>query len=170
MTDLFHPIIPDNQLHPLVQRIMREPAYEPAKAVINSWLVGLDTKKEAKKLVKEFQTSFNSTFWELYLNKAFKDLGFEIDYDFDTPDFHLVHPNGSQLNVEAVTANHKDHLTADFYQPERVKQRAEKQHQAWLDEASIKLVGKIKDKLALFQGADGKKYPYNTLDHVKSYP
>ena len=84
------------------------------KAVINSWLVGLDSKKEAKKLVKEFQTSFNSTFWELYLNKAFKDLGFGIDYDFDTPDFHLVHPSGMRLNVEAVTANHKDHLSTDF--------------------------------------------------------
>lgn len=170
MTDLFDPIIPETQLHPLVERIMREPAYEPAKAVINSWLLGLDSKKEAKKLVKEFQTSFNSTFWELYLNKAFKDLGFEIDYGFDTPDFHLVHPNGSRLNVEAVTANHKDHLMAGFYQPERVKQKAEKDHQAWLDEASIKLVGKIKDKLDLFQGASGKKQPYNALDHVKGYP
>lgn len=49
MSDLFTPIIPSNQLHPLVERIMREPAYGSAKAVINSWLVGLDSKKEAKK-------------------------------------------------------------------------------------------------------------------------
>ena len=170
MIDLFHPIIPVNQLHPLVRRIIEEPAYEPAKAVINIWLVGLDSKKEAKTLVKEFQTLFNSTFWELYLNKAFKDLGFEIDYNLDTPDFHLIHPNGSRLNDEAVIANHKDYLMADFYQPERVKQKAEEVHQAWLDEASIKLVGKIKVKLDLFQGLDGRKRPYNALAHVKGYP
>ncbi|MBD3842294.1 MAG: hypothetical protein IE909_10490 [Campylobacterales bacterium] len=170
MAQLFQPIIPETQIHPLVRRIIEEPAYHPAKAVINCWLVGLDSKKEAKKLVKEFQTSFNSTFWELYLNKAFKVLGFEIDYGFDTPDFHLVHPNGTRLNVEAVTANHKDHLMADFYEPERVKQKAEKDHQVWLDEASIKLVGKIKDKLNLFQGASGKKQPYNALEHVKGNP
>ncbi|MBD3610866.1 MAG: hypothetical protein HUJ13_00260 [Hydrogenovibrio crunogenus] len=114
MTDLFQPIIPDNQLHPLVKRIMREPAYVSVKAMINSWLMGLDSKKEAKKLVKKFQTSFNSKFWELYLSKAFKNLGFEIDYGCGSPDFHLVTPNGSRLNVEAVTANHKEHSRQIF--------------------------------------------------------
>lgn len=34
----------------------------------------LDRSGEAKKFVTEWQTTFNSSFWELYLNKAFKEL------------------------------------------------------------------------------------------------
>lgn len=102
MTALFHPIIPGNPLHPLMQRIMWELAYESVEAVINSRLVGLDTKNEAKKLVKKCQIFFGSKLWELYLSKAFNDIELDIDYGFDAADFYLVHPNGSGINVVVV--------------------------------------------------------------------
>lgn len=52
------------------------------------WSTGLlDRKKESNKFINEFQLSFNSSFWELYLNKAFLDMGFNIDYSKESPDF-----------------------------------------------------------------------------------
>jgi len=166
--DLFRVIVHTEKQHPLFQRIMNESAYAGVKETINDWAKGLDGKAEFKKLIKEFQTSFNSSFWELYLNQAFCDLGFEIDYQYDSPDFHLVHPSGDCLNVEAVTANNKDHESAHYYEPTQVKQAVQRERDDFLNQATIKSIGKLKDKLDLFK-AGGKKYPYSALAHVRSY-
>ena len=39
-----------------------------------------------------------------------------------------------------------------------------------MDESTIKLAGKLKDKKDLFIGIDNKKYPYHSLEHVKGNP
>ena len=115
--DLFSPSVKEKRLHPLFKRIVSEPSYHPTIDVINQWGKGLlDLKKEAKKFINEFQTTFNSSLWELYLNKSFIDLGFEIDYSKETPDFNLIHSSGRMINVEAVTTNNKDNATSPHVQ------------------------------------------------------
>ena len=67
-------------------------------------------KKESDKFIKEFQISFNSSLWELYLNKAFLDLGFKIDYSKESPDFNLIDSSGRIINVEAVNVIINDQM------------------------------------------------------------
>lgn len=166
--NLFAPKVNSTQLHPYFKIILEEKYYEDVLSTIESWSKGMDgRKKELDKFIKEFQISFNSSFWELYLNKAFQELGFEIDYSKESPDFHLIHSSGRVVNVEAVTSNHKDVTNKSYYTKEAYKETIENKSK---DEAILKLLGKIKDKRDLFVGRDGKKYPYSELEHVKGKP
>jgi len=58
-----------------------------------------------KKIVKEFQTSFHSAFWEFYLYAVLREAGFEIDFTKKRPDFVIDKPY--KLYIEAVVANIK---------------------------------------------------------------
>jgi len=101
--DLFNIAVKEKRLHPLFNKIISEEIYKPTIDVINQWSKGLiGRKRESKKFVQDFQIGFNSALWELYLNRAFIDLGFEIDYTKESPDFHLTHKSGTIVNIEAV--------------------------------------------------------------------
>ncbi len=166
--DLFTPRVEESKLHPYFNRILEEACYHTLIQTIENWSKGMDgRKKEIFKFIKEFQISFNSSFWELYLNKAFLDLGFEIDYSKESPDFHLIHPSGRVVNVEAVTSNHKYANDKSYYTKKAYQETIKTKDKS---EAILKLLGKIKDKRDLFLGKDGKKYPYSNLEHVKGNP
>ena len=88
--ELFELAVKENKLHPLFKRIISEKSYRPTIEVINKWSKGMTGRtKESKKFVQDFQISFSSSLWELYLNKVFVGLGFYIDYSKESPDFHL---------------------------------------------------------------------------------
>lgn len=159
--DLFDVAVQENKLHPLFKQVLTEPSYQKTHAILNSWGQGLLGRKgEAKKFLKEFQTTFNSSFWELYLNQAFKDLGYEIDYSKASPDFNLVAQDGRRISVEAVTSN-----------PRNIEELLLKSiGDNFLDEATLKLAGKIRDKHKLYVGDEKKKHPYASLEHVKDNP
>lgn len=169
--DLFTPLVTENRLHPLFKRIIGEETYKPTIAVINEWATGLlGRKQEANKFIKEFQTTFNSSIWELYLNKSFIELGFEIDYSKESPDFNLKHPTGRYVNVEAVTANNQSNESDEYYTEKSFSDSVTTEHQDFLDQSTIKLIGKLKDKRDLFVGKKNKKHPYSSLEHVKGNP
>lgn len=54
----------------------------------------------------KFQKEFHSSFWEFYLFGLFKELGFEVDFSKNRPDFIIKNP--LKINIEAVTANVKN--------------------------------------------------------------
>ena len=56
------------------------------------------------KFVHEFQTTFNSSFWELYLYALFNELKIEMNWDHASPDFFLNTDYG-EFVVEAVIAS-----------------------------------------------------------------
>ena len=56
------------------------------------------------KFVKEFQTTFHSSFWELYLHAVLKHLKCDIDFSKQAPDFIVEAP--TKFSVEAVVALH----------------------------------------------------------------
>jgi len=160
--NLFQIILPESRLHKSFKQIVNDPNCAPVRKVIQAWGAGLlDRYGEQKKFVTEFQTTFNSSFWELYLNKAFSELGFSVDYTKASPDFCVTTPDGYQFNVEAVIAD-RPHgsLPADTsLNPNYSK-----------SENTLKLAGKIRDKLDIFTGSKGKKFPYSTLEHVQGKP
>tara|TARA_R110001583_G_scaffold100539_1_gene246580 strand:- start:9943 stop:11094 length:1152 start_codon:yes stop_codon:yes gene_type:complete len=169
--DLFNPKFSEEQLHSYFIRLISEKKYEPVKSVIESWASGMDGRKgEWHKFIKEFQTTFNSSLWELYLNKAFKDLGFKIDYSEETPDFSLISRAGKVVNVEAVTTNNQRNRDKLYYKNETIKKFTSQNEEEFMDESTIKLLGKIRDKRDLFIGKNGKKHPYSSLKHVKNNP
>ncbi|AZQ09685.1 hypothetical protein [Shewanella khirikhana] len=169
--ELFKPAVKEDRLHPLFKRIISTKGYEPTIDVINSWATGLmGRKKESKKFIQDFQISFNSSLWELYLNKAFVDFGFSIDYSKESPDFNLCHRSGRIVNVEAVTSNSRDNLKTEYYLNESLRSVSMQNNDEFLDGSTIKLAGKLKDKRDLFIGTNNKKHPYYSLEHVKGNP
>jgi len=68
---------------------------------INNWSEGF-TDRDGK-MVREFQTTFYSVFWELYLFEVFRELKLEVDLTHKTPDFLIK--SDIPIVIEAVTAN-----------------------------------------------------------------
>ncbi|WP_018984124.1 hypothetical protein [Salinimonas chungwhensis] len=168
--DLFKVCVKEKRLHPLFKSILSESAYAPTIKVINQWATGMAGRRgELKKFVQEFQMSFNSTLWELYLNQAFRDLQLTIDYSKESPDFHLIDKAGRVVNVEAVTSNNKDHQSKEYYSTESLQSSSDTEQKEFLDQSTLKLAGKLKDKLELFVSGN-KKFPYSSLPHVKGNP
>ncbi|PED55440.1 hypothetical protein CON50_08895 [Bacillus anthracis] len=96
--------IKDEKLHQKFLYLRDEPTLFPQKKQLEKWFEGFQDRDN--KIVKEFQTTFHSTFWEIYLHAAFKEMGYEIDFSHDRPDFILKgNPN---IMVEATVANIKE--------------------------------------------------------------
>lgn len=163
ITDLFETSLDENKLHPYFKEIKNTPEYAETHKIINEWSEGIFQRRgEAAKFVNEFQTSFNSSFWEIYLNKVFKLLEFKIDYAKASPDFNLQSKCGRNLCVEAVTSN-------PSVLPELKLDMSSVSEETFLDDATLKLSGKIRDKYQLYIGSKGK-YSYSSLEHVKGNP
>ena len=160
--NLFETRMPENRLHSFYKLIVNDPKTVPVQAVIQSWANGLLNRRgEQKKFVNEFQTTFNSAFWEIYLNKAFSELGFSVDYTMASPDFCVTTPNGYGFNVEAVISDRSN----DSSPAAKAQSEDERKLQN-----TLKLAGKIKDKRDIFSGSKGNKNPYSTLEHVRGRP
>jgi hypothetical protein len=98
--DLFAPVVEKEKLHHNFLSTL-DPTAAGIRAVLSEWAQGFEDRDG--KFVREFQTSYNSSFWELYLFAVLKQLGFEIDFSFHAPDF--VSAN-YPVAVEAAIASH----------------------------------------------------------------
>ena len=160
--DLFKIRMPENRLHKNFKQLLTDPHYALVKDVIQSWGAGLlDRSGEQGKFINEFQTTFNSSFWELYLNKVFMELGYDVDYTKGSPDFCVTTADGYKFNVEAVIADRTDGSSSSSMSLDESGLK----HQN-----TIKLAGKIKDKRDIFTGIKGNKSPYSSLEHVQGKP
>lgn len=81
---LFDLVVPVDRLHPIFKMI-HEGDYGPEREVLQSWAEGFVDRDG--KFVKEFQTTFESGLWELYLNAAAKEWQLPIDFSWHAPDF-----------------------------------------------------------------------------------
>lgn len=103
MTDLFIPIVEQDKLHQKFKFLL-EPTYQNEREILNAWWNEFVLKDGKVKTINEFQTTFHSMFWELYLNKVFLDSGYIIDEKVKSPDF-FIHFNKHKISIEAVIAN-----------------------------------------------------------------
>jgi hypothetical protein len=99
--DLFTPVVPDQRRHPNFRQVLLRLGGGEID-VIRGWAEGFEDRDG--KLVKEFQTTFNSTFWEVYLHGLFKAYGHKINLSPARPELWVESRHGDVL-VEAVTAN-----------------------------------------------------------------
>lgn len=161
MSDLFVSRFREEKLHRHFRLISADPAYAKVRHVIQNWATGLlDRKGESQKFINEFQTTFNSSMWELYLNRALIDLGCVVDYSKSSPDFCVCGPGNYEFNIEAVVSD----------QPPIAKQQNAFNEQDFKTRSALKLAGKIRDKLDLYRGGNGKKHPYSSMSHVRGRP
>lgn len=98
--DLFKPVVPDVALHQNFVRTL-DPTSQPVREVLNQWADGFVDRDG--KFVREFQTTYNSSFWELYLFAVLKERGLEVDFSVDAPDFVCAH---HPIAIEGAIASH----------------------------------------------------------------
>jgi len=111
--DLWTPKFDEDRLHPNFRTILSHGSQE-AREVISSW--SNDFPDRDGKLIDEFQLTFDSSFWELYLNAAFQQLGFSCQYNHPSPDFELIDGANTVIAEAAIASN------AGGYRPEWDKQ------------------------------------------------
>lgn len=155
--NLFHVITEDTKLNPNYKFLMEEKS-KPIRDVICRWASGFEDRDN--KFNYEFQTTFNSSFWEIYLYQCFKDLNLSVDFSKASPDFSIKSTDGEVVNVEAVTANH-----AYDSEPEWTDSECSvSDHQKFLDFACVRILNAIKSKLEKYISA------YSNYEHVKGNP
>lgn len=101
--DLFSniPSISKKKLHPKFILLRDELPIE--RIIVSEW--AKDFVDRDNKFAQEFQTTFHSSFFELYLHRYFSSINFQLDYSHNRPDFIMSKPK--EFYVEAVVANIK---------------------------------------------------------------
>lgn len=112
LADLFAPVVPESKFHPYFARLLKQDV-EGEKAVPREWSKGFLDRDG--KFVKEFQTSFSSGFWELYLHACLRHMGLDVDLSHKSPDF-IVNGAAGPLALEAVVALNPIDLAPDWAQ------------------------------------------------------
>lgn len=106
--DLFTPIVPKASWHPYFAYWMHDPWI---KAGLNDWAEGFVDRDG--KFTKEFQTTVNSCFWELYLNAVLRDRGCSVTFEYPAPDFVVIAP--APFTIEATIASHAQGQLPEFH-------------------------------------------------------
>lgn len=156
--DLFTPIVDSKRLHPNFRYMLEDRNYYARKVILN-WADGFVDRD--KKFVLEFQTTFNSSFWELYLYACLKDFGLSVDFSKTSPDFVITNPQ-QPFCIEATTANSaKD--TMDEWEQD-INQLKKLSMGKIIDFATIRVASALTSK--------NRKYDntYANLGHVKGRP
>lgn len=106
--ELFKPLVQRGELHPNFVNTLRAPSASVRKVLLE-WVRGFPDRDG--KFIKEFQTTYNSSFWELYLFAVFKEIGIKIDFSFNAPDFVAAE---EPLAIEATIASHAQDDTPEW--------------------------------------------------------
>lgn len=144
--DLFTPITDPQKLHKNFVNVIAEPA-DYARNVLLQWAEGFVDRDG--KFVKEFQTSFNSSFWELYIFACLKELSLAVDFSFERPDFVVKNDEISfciEASIASSAIDTPDEWEAD-YSPDTIINLDKK---SIVDFATIRLSNTITAKYRKF--------------------
>ncbi|TYS60599.1 hypothetical protein FZD47_20540 [Bacillus infantis] len=157
--NLFAGIKSTDNLNPNYKGILEENS-PYLREIINRWASGFVDRDN--KFAYEFQTTFNSSFWELYIFTVLKHLNLSVDFSHNSPDF--VVKGHKNFNIEATTANHSKDGQAEW-----IRNYSNEEMKNWSDgkivnNATIRLAGSFISK--------SNKFPksYSKLDHVRDCP
>lgn len=157
--DLFSPLVPESEWHPNFKVLMTPGFGDAERATVLGWANNF--RDRDGKFVKEFQTTFNSSFWELYLNATFQMLGYSIDYSVNRPDFVLSHPT-QELTAEAVIASNSEGHRPEWDRPFEIIENHDRTEV--IDLATIRIANSIWSKYQKFKSG------YESLSHVSGKP
>lgn len=157
--NLFKTVINENKLHSHFNYLRKD---ENAKLrdVLSEWAIGF--KDRDNKFVKQFQETFNSSFWELYIYKCLKELNYIVDFDKSSPDF-VTYTSYSTLCIEATTANEAKNDNPEWML-ESFDSHKNKTHEEFMNYATFRLFDAITKKNEHY------KRVYSKKDYVKKKP
>lgn len=150
--------IPNDDLHVKFKLLRDEPTYYGAKKIIEDWTNNFFDKDN--KIIKEFQTTFHSSFWEFYLHSVFEKIGFKLNTENNRPDFIISSPE--EIYIEAVVSEIKD---AGRSENERIQDdifnnllpiSTKKEFSELIDEAIVRHSNSINSKLKKYTGFNVK--------------
>lgn len=160
MIDLFTPIVPEDSWHHNFRSLLDE-SYAPVRKVLTQWAAGFEDRDG--KIVREFQTTFNSSFWEIYLFAALKELGIEIDFSYETPDFCCTTPY-EKILIEAVISSNPRGAIPEWDSLKEFNTWKDRDVSDLVELASVRLCNSLTSKYKKY------KEDYQYLDHVKGSP
>jgi hypothetical protein len=158
--DLFTPIVDNSKLHQNFVSILL-PYRKAERDLLLSWAEGFVDRDG--KIIKEFQTTFNSSFWEIYLHGLFNEYYFKIDWCYETPDFSIRAGN-NEFIVEATTANAAQGKPNEWDKKLGSEEIKNIKFYELNREAIIRLSNSIYSKLKKY------KNEYSKLPHVRNKP
>ncbi|MBU0925310.1 hypothetical protein KKG81_10520 [bacterium] len=155
--NLFKIVINENKLHSHFKYLLKD-ENSKLRDVLSEWSIGF--KDRDNKFVKQFQETFNSSFWELYIYKCLKKLNYIVDFDKSSPDF-VTYTSYSTLCIEATTANE-----AKDDNPEWTQESfdSHKTHEEFMNYATFRLFDAVSKKNEHY------KKVYSKLGHVEKKP
>lgn len=155
--DLFTPIVPPERFHENFARILSRNTHHDF-AVVQQWAEGFVDRDG--KFVHEFQTTFNSSFWELYLYAALKELRCVVDFNHHAPDFVVNSP--IPFTMEAVIASNAEGALKESepYVTAMVPDDLNEFNRL----AMLRLTNALDSKVKKYQKS------YHALPHVKNKP
>lgn len=156
---LFKIITKESKLNPNFKFLLSE-ENKPIRDVISHWAGGFENRDT--KFNYEFQTTFNSSFWELYLFQCLKDLKLSVDFSKASPDFTVKSEHGEIIIIEAVTANHAHDSDPEWVSKSGINNAIDDKQ--FINFACVRILNAITEK--------HKKYieKYSKLEHVKGKP
>ena len=158
--DLFTPIVSVEKQHPNFQFFNQTGLLDPEQEVLKKWSEGFIDRDG--KFVKEFQTTFNSSFWELYLNAVFRELNCTLDFSNAAPDFYVKSSSGDFLAEATISSNPERFRPEWATDPQTLNNELDVEQHIRL--SAIRLTNSITEKY--------KKYinSYTNLAHVQDKP
>jgi hypothetical protein len=154
--DLFTPVVSEELQHPNFRSICADQnGYN--WDVLNEWARGF--KDRDGKFVYEFQRTFDTCFWELYVFAVLKQYGLTVDFNRLAPDF-LVTDNGG-FNIEATVALHAKDATPEYV---KFKEPIPQDLNEFNRRAILRIRNSIDTKSKKFSAS------YRNLSHVKDRP
>ncbi|WP_419890549.1 hypothetical protein [Paenibacillus xylanexedens] len=166
--NLFELQISEDKLHPNFQVISKDPELV---RVIERWAKGF-VDRDNNKFVKEFQKTFNSSFWEIYIYACLDKLNFKFDFSHTSPDFHIS-KNGLDYVVEAVSTGNpegfiSEHEKSILFQQDSQKHWFQSDH----EQMHADIISLATERIRKSFTDKYKKYlnSYQKLPHVKNKP
>jgi len=157
---LFVPIVSQDKWHPNFSSVLH-PTRLPECELLQQWADGFIDRDG--KFVHEFQTTFNSSFWEIYLFALFRSYGISVDWSRAAPDFCL-NTGSHGFIVEATTANAAQGKPNEWDRPFSSKESVPRRFKALNTEAMIRLSSAIHAKHEKFERS------YKGMGHVTGKP
>ncbi|KAB8029876.1 hypothetical protein [Fluviispira multicolorata] len=155
---LFDPVVIQEKQSNIFRYLMLEENL-PYRTVIQEWASNFIDRDG--KFITEFQTTFNSSFWELYIFAVLNEIGFKNSYNYPSPDFIF-----NDLIFECTISNPPDDVRANFAKLFLTASGEKKLElrRDMIEFSCVRLMNSISAKIKKY-----KEY-YSKLDYVKNKP
>lgn len=160
---LFSPLVSTDKLHPHVKSILdRNDIY--IQEVIKNWADGFVDRDN--KFAKEFQTTFSSCLWELYIFAVLKELNLSVDFSYHAPDFVIT--GERPFNIEAKISNNAEESTPEHDFDYKLQKLIDPNDQ--IDVEKIFDIATARHVRSLAANHSKYKSSYKELEHAKRKP